>query len=350
MSDNLDRDKEISLPKDNAPHSSSNIEWWNCSAILSGEQGEKYALLASFGQLGELESQKGHYLIYTLIDLNNKVQESYSFIDSKLKMNMVLIYLPFYFLLYPTDIRMWNLYKSLVKGENTNPHKKIIKAIIKNNPTQLLYDSNQLTFLGERENSFKVHLEEENLEINLEFTPTKPMALIGEDGKPDDFYYYSFTNNQVKGQIKTDKGIANVEGEGWFDHKWGKDYGLIKGTRSNWYGIQLDDDRELLLNDIRYANKTSSHFANLIEADGSVRFTKIVSFLETRGSTVVKIPEFSIELQIIPALSKPEKPIIGPVQINSEGACVIYGQERLPSGKRKILIGKGFMKQMGYDL
>lgn len=89
---------KISLPKDTDPHSGSNIEWWYFFAFLTGDQGGQYALMASFFRVGEFEFQKSHYLIYSLIDLNNKTKQAYSLIDSKLEFNMVSIFLPFYLL------------------------------------------------------------------------------------------------------------------------------------------------------------------------------------------------------------------------------------------------------------
>ncbi|RSK26582.1 hypothetical protein EJF36_06760 [Bacillus sp. HMF5848] len=351
---------KISLPGDAGPHSNSNIEWWYYFSYLNGDKGGKYAAMASFFRVGEAECYKGHYLIFTIIDLNRKTKKSYSLFDCRLKKNMLTTYLPFYLLLHPTDVRIWKLYKSLLIGKSPFPHSQTKNGKIKEYPTELIYGKNYLGFMGEKEDSFKVQLCEKDMELALHFTPTKPMSLIGGDGRPDDLYYYSFTRNNVHGQIDTDKGVEIVKGEGWFDHQWGRDYGLIKGVGWNWFGIQLDDGRELLLNEMHSFKETFSPMANLIEDDGSLRFTRNISFQEIHHWKSLKtnarypiewkitIPQFSIEILVKAVLPNQEMAIMGPLQAIWEGACSVSGHETLPDGSRKLIMGKGFMELVGY--
>lgn len=358
------RTQEISLPKDTGPHLFSNIEWWYYFSYLTGDKGGRYATMASFFRIGETEFNKGHYLIFNLVDLDTQQHYSYSSIDSTLKRNMLAFYLPYYLLLHPTDRRIWKLYKNLLFGQIPAPHSQIEKATIKEHPTRLIYGDHTLTFFGENENRFNVHLFTKNLGIDLQFTPSKPLSIIGIDGKPDDLYYYSFTKNNVQGQIQTEKGIEKVRGQGWFDHQWGNDYGLLKGNGWNWFGLQLNDGRELLLNEMisNKGQKKYSPMANLIERDGSIRFTRDVSFQEIKywESSITKakypiewkirIPDFSMALHVIAMFSDQEMPIIGPGSLQAiwEGACNVYGRETLSNGKSKTLAGKGFMELVGY--
>ncbi|MDP4127462.1 MAG: lipocalin-like domain-containing protein, partial [Bacillota bacterium] len=245
------RSATISLPKDTGGHPFSNLEWWYFFAYLYSDKGGRYAIMGSFFRVGEFVGLKGHYLIYTIINLNTKTRENYSIIDSKLVFNMISMYLPFYLLQRPTNTRTWKLYKSLLTGQLPFPHQLMEKAAIERNPTKLRYGDNLLSFYGENEDSSRMHLIEKDVEINLDFSPLKPISLIGGNGKPDNLYYYSFTRNTVQGQIKTANGTENVIGQGWFDHQWGRDYGLMAGIGWNWFGLQLNDGRELLLNEQR---------------------------------------------------------------------------------------------------
>lgn len=349
----------ISLPKDVGPHNDSNIEWWYFFAHLTGDRGGKYAVMASFFRVGELEIGKGHYIIHTLIDLNRKKRFNFSSIDWKVKMGMLAIYLPFHLLLHPTDHKMWRQYKSLLKGDIPPPHTLFKNTNITENPTELLYGSHKLSFKGENDSAFEVFLKERNSEVQLEFTPLKPVSLVGGDGKPDDLYYYSFTRNKVLGKIMTDNGTEAVKGQGWFDHQWGRNYSLAKGSGWNWFGIQLSDGRELLLNEMT-SGKPDSSMANLIEKDGKILFTREISFkrikywksLKTNARYPVEwqisIPEFAIELHIEAIFPNQEMPIIGPIQAIWEGTCRAAGIESLPNGKRKTLDGIGFMELVGY--
>jgi predicted secreted hydrolase len=356
---NDERMDGISLPKDVRHHNDANIEWWYFFAHLNGDRGGKYAVMASFFRVGELEIGKGHYIIHTLIDLNRKKRFNFSSIDWKLKMGMLAIYLPFHLLLHPTDDRMWKLYKCLLKGKIPSLHTLMKNTTIKEKPTDLIYGSHKLTFKGENEEAFDVLLKERDSEVQLEFTPLKPVGLIGGDGKPDDLYYYSFTRNKVQGRIKTDNGTETVRGQGWFDHQWGRDYSLAKGSGWNWFGIQLSDGRDLLLNEMT-SGKPDSSMANIVEKDGTIRFTRDITFkkikywksLKTNARYPVEwqisIPEFAIELHVEAVFPNQEMPIIGPIKGIWEGTCRAEGIEILPSGKRKALEGIGFMELVGY--
>ncbi|MBT2640847.1 hypothetical protein J7I80_01235 [Bacillus sp. ISL-41] len=353
---NDERLEKISLPKDAGPHGDSNIEWWYFFAFLNGDRGGRYAVMASFFRVGELEIGKGHYIIHTLIDLNRKKRYNFSSFDSKVKLAMLAIYLPFYLLLHPTDKRIWRLYKKLLKGDIPPPHTLLKVARINPDPPELIYGRHQLNFKGEDALGFDVLLKEGNSEVELGFIPMKPAALIGGDGKPDDLYYYSTTRNSVNGRIKTDSITENVSGTGWFDHQWGRDYSLVKGSGWDWFGIQLSDGRELLLNQM----SSGQPMANVIEEDGSIRFTRNITFqkikhwksLRTNARYPVeweiRIPEFGIELHVEAEFPNQEMLIIGPIQAIWEGTCKVIGRERLAVGKSRPLSGKGFMELVGY--
>ncbi|ARI79082.1 hypothetical protein HM131_02230 [Halobacillus mangrovi] len=165
----------------------------------------------------------------------------------------------------------------------------------------------------------------------------------------------------MEGQIQTDKGIENVKGQGWFDHQWGRDYGLIRGAGWNWFGLQLEDGRELLLNEMRTSEgSTFSPMANLIEKDGSIRFTRDISFeplsfwrsLRTNARYPIewriKIPYFSMDIHVKALFPTQEMDVIGPMRAIWEGACTLYGEEVLAGGKKERLEGRGFMELVGY--
>ncbi|NKE06918.1 lipocalin family protein [Mesobacillus selenatarsenatis] len=349
----LDR---ITLPKDTGPHGDANIEWWYFFAFLNGDKGGRYAVMASFFRVGELEIGKGHYIIHTLIDLNRKKRYNFSSFDTRVKLAMLAIYLPFYLLRHPTDRRIWRLYKQLLKDEIPAPHKMLETARINQNPLELTYGSHRLNFIGEEAVGFEVLLKETNSEVELEFTPMKPAALIGGDGKPNDLYYYSTTRNSVSGMIKTDSKTESVSGTGWFDHQWGRDYSLVKGSGWDWFGLQLSDGRELLLNQM----SSGKPMANLIEEDGRIHFTRNITFqkvkywksLKTNARYPVeweiRIPELGIELHVEAEFQNQEMLIIGPIQAIWEGVCKVTGSEKLANGKSRSLKGRGFMELVGY--
>lgn len=354
--------REISLPEDAGPHHLSNTEWWYYFAFLKGDKGGNYATMASFFRTGEFKRFKGHYLIFSLIDLNRNTHRAYSYIDCKMVFNMLTIYLPYYLIHYPCDKKIWKLYWDLLRLKLPSPHQWMGNVSILKNPTRLRYGKSSLFFTNEMENNFRVYMLENRTIIDLQFSPKKPIALIGQDGKPDKLFYYSFTRNEVEGRINNGGIIENVIGTGWFDHQWGIDYSLLQKTGWNWFGIQLEDGRELLINQFHSfrAGETFSPMANLIEKDGEVKFTRDVKFHAEKCwkspltnavyplQWAITIPEFNMKMTVVANFEKQEMPIIGVLQAIWEGTCSISGEEGRPNQKKRQLHGKGFMELVGY--
>jgi len=167
----------------------------------------------------------------------------------------------------------------------------------------------------------------------------------------------------VQGRIKHHGSIENVSGEGWFDHQWGRDYLLTFNIGWDWFGIQLDDGRELLMNQFRnISNKEAFRpMANLIERDGNLKFTSNVEYYPLKywqssltGAVYpiewnILIPDFKMQLHVRPHFNLQEMPVLGHIQAIWEGACLVTGEEILPvHQKGRPLVGKGFMELVGY--
>ncbi|MFD1020800.1 lipocalin family protein [Thalassobacillus hwangdonensis] len=354
---------KVSLPEDAGPHADANVEWWYFYTFLHSDRRNRYALMGSFFRVGELEPSwtKGHYLIYTLIDLETNKATHGSWMDKGLKRNMLAFYLPVYMMLNPKETDMWRLYGTMLKGDLPKPHSFMKKSTVYSDPVKLEYEKHNLVFLGEEQDNFELVLQDKAMNIELQFVPTKPITLVGGDGKPDDLYYYSFTRNRVQGKVNMGKGTEFVRGEGWFDHQWGKDYSLAKGRGWNWFGIQLDDGRELLLNEFRSQDgKTSAPMANLIRFDGKTVLSNNVEFeprkywksIRTGAKYpvewLIRLPDFSMKLYVQAIFPKQEMEILGPIRAIWEGACTVQGRETLRNGTKVALSGKGFSELVGY--
>ena len=354
----------ISLPRDTSPHSTSNLEWWYFFAFLR-EQGKnevQYAVMGSFFRAGEFPLRKGHYLIFSLIDLKNKRHHGYSFIDQKLVQQFVL-FLPYYLLKRPSNHPMRKLLQ-LLKSGLPFPHRWMSQVTIDKQPTTLQYGNHSLSFFGEQEDHFNVHLQTDAGMIDLQFQPTKPLALIGGNGKPDRLYYYSFTNNEVSGilpSISFPSGIR-VEGKGWFDHQWGK--ATLEEIGWDWFGLKLDDGREIMINRF-HSDSTGKPMVNLINKDGTVYFTRDVQLQPGTRTwkslrTDAKYPlEWKIiipkqqnfqqmEVHVNAIFNQQEMQILGPIQGIWEGACTVLVKETLADHSVKSTTGLGFMELVGY--
>ena len=110
--------------------------------------------------------------------------------------------MPYVLLFDPANKRLWRLYGDLLRRKIPYLHKRMKDFSIRSNPLQLKYGGSSLSFSNQFKNQLKLRLADGDLEINLEVTPQKPMTLVGNTGKPDRLYYYSFVRNYVKGNIK----------------------------------------------------------------------------------------------------------------------------------------------------
>ena len=219
-----------------------------------------------------------------------------------------------------------------------------------------------MTFHDDHHTNFQLQLVSDNTHIRLDYSPLKPVSLIDEAGKVNGLRYYSVTRNRVHGELYSDDGMELLRGEGWFDHQWGRSYGLLQGEGWDWFGLQLQDGNELLINQLRSPDKTAAPYsvAKLIRWDGSVTTSEQVSlqpirYWNSRLTSAsypiewnISLPEFSMELHVIPLLDNQEMPIIGPLQAIWEGVCAVEGEIRSMSGGYVQVKGHGFVELVGY--
>ena len=116
--------------------------------------------------------------------------------------------------------------------------------------------------------------------LALSLTPAKPPVINGENGvsvKAEGAgyasHYYSMTRLEVKGVIG-DRGVAkSVSGSAWMDHEFGSSVLRDDQRGWDWFSIQLDDDTELMLYQIR-------------KLDGSPDSTSSGTFISRGGESI----------------------------------------------------------------
>lgn len=99
----------------------------------------------------------------------------------------------------------------------------------------------------------------------------KPVLHYQGDAHPYDFggftYYYSRERMSARGSLTIDGKAHQVEGIAWFDRQYGDLYpAIVNGWQ--WFAIQLDDDREIMLFDFRGKSADVERMGSLTEADG----------------------------------------------------------------------------------
>ena len=173
-------------------------------------------------------------------------------------------------------------------------------------------------------------------------------------------HYYSFTRLQTRGALRLNGQKYFVSGESWFDHEFGSSQLAPNQIGWDWFSLQLDDGRELMLYQLRLKNGAIDPFSSgtLIEADGGSRHLARDEFSilprdkwrspHSRGvypaRWSVRLPRENLALDIAPAVSDQE--------LNTRRSTGISYWEGLVDCRgtqgRRTLRGRGYVELTGY--
>ena len=121
---------------------------------------------------------------------------------------------------------------------------------------------------------------EDGAAIDLALEPGKPAVLQGEAGlsrkgpEPGNAsFYYSLTRMPARGAVQLGADRVAVEGEAWMDHEWSTSALSPDLAGWDWFALQLDDGRDLMLYRLRPRDGGASPFSagTLVERDGRSR-------------------------------------------------------------------------------
>jgi predicted secreted hydrolase len=114
-------------------------------------------------------------------------------------------------------------------------------------------------------------------QLTLKLSPLKPEVIHGQNGisqkgpsRGNASHYYSLTRLQTSGRLIVGGEAFEVEGLSWMDHEFGTSLLEEEQVGWDWFSVQLDDGRDLMLFEIRRRDGTMDprSSATLIEADG----------------------------------------------------------------------------------
>jgi len=115
--------------------------------------------------------------------------------------------------------------------------------------------------------------------IDLLLRPAKPPALHGNRGYSvkgpapgNASYYFSYPRLAATGTVTTAAGTFDVSGAAWMDHEWSTSALSASQVGWDWFALQLDDGRELMLFQLRErgGGVSAESSGSLVEKDGSV--------------------------------------------------------------------------------
>ncbi len=118
------------------------------------------------------------------------------------------------------------------------------------------------------DDAFRIRASEQGLSVELILRPSKALVLQGEEGLSQKgpgvgnaSYYYSFTRMQADGMVWRDGRETAVEGSAWLDREWSTS-ALAEGQVGwDWFALQLDDGRDLMVYQMRRADGTADPYS-----------------------------------------------------------------------------------------
>ena len=171
-------------------------------------------------------------------------------------------------------------------------------------------------------------------------------------------YYYSATRLATRGTLVLGGRALAVEGQSWLDREWSTS-ALDEGqTGWDWFALQLDDGRELMLYHLRGRDGRTSPLSSgtLVERDGGARRLELADFeLEVLGRWTsprsgvayparwrMRLPTAGLDLELVPAAADAELDL---TLCYWEGPAVVLDRARggAPAGR-------AYVELVGYDV
>ncbi|GAC1412111.1 MAG: lipocalin-like domain-containing protein [Candidatus Velthaea sp.] len=171
-------------------------------------------------------------------------------------------------------------------------------------------------------------------------------------------HYYSMTRLRTSGTLLHNGERLTVEGVSWMDHEFGSDE--LQGNQSgwDWFSIQLDDNRELMLYVLRRKDGsiTPQSSGSLVGRDGKVTYLQLSDFVtEATGSWKsphtggtypsgwhVRVPKANVDLVLAPALLDQE------LSNTAGGVSYWEGSVDVSDAATRRPVGVGYVELTGY--
>jgi predicted secreted hydrolase len=211
------------------------------------------------------------------------------------------------------------------------------------------------------DDGWQLQAEDQEFGLDLQLVLTRPIILQGVDGYsrkgPDAgqaSLYYSATRLAVFGQVRLQDQWLPVEGLAWLDREWGTGQMPPGLAGWDWFALQLDDERDLMIYRLRKPDGSASDLSAgaLVGAHGQARILAASDF-ETRTRRIwrdadgvnwplewqLSVPGENLDLIIRPLFDD---------QVWHQSVRYWEGAVEILDASTNQHIGRGFMELSGY--
>jgi predicted secreted hydrolase len=253
---------DYQFPRDHSAHPDFKTEWWYFTGHLESTAGAKYGFQLTFFRQGLIppEAAAG--------SKSRFVRSGFHFA---------------HFAISDLGREKFHFTQKLSRGAFDEAGNGI-----PGDPLLAWIDDWQLRLLDDE--TFAFRAEVDGIELDLKLRNTKPVVLNGENGVSqkaagagEATHYYALTRMEGSGSLLIDGEPQAVTAEAWFDREWGSNQLGVGQVGWDWFSLQLDDGRELMLYQLRNSDGTAdSHSAGTLTAkDGTTTYLSQSDFTLT---------------------------------------------------------------------
>jgi len=200
-------------------------------------------------------------------------------------------------------------------------------------------------------NKIKIEARHQGMELTLILTPKKPLVFHGKKGlsqkgpmEGQASYYFSYTDLEAKGVIKTpeSKVSIRVDGISWFDHEFGSNQLTPDQVGWDWFSLHLSDGQDLMIYFLR-------------RKDGSVEPSSSGTLINRSGDpTHLKLSDINVE--VLDYWKSPRsggrypsrwKMKVPSARIEMEISSLVPSQELLTEGSTGVIYWEGAVAGKG---
>jgi predicted secreted hydrolase len=326
---------EYRFPRDHAAHNDYKIEWWYYTGNLESASGRRFGYQLTFFRTG-ITAETANPSRWAV-----------------------------------RDLYMVHFCISDIEGKAFHSFEKLNRAGIgwagAASDSYRVWNEGWQAELQGREHLIKA--DHGDYQLDLRLTPEKPEVIHGENGisqkgalAGNASHYVSLSRLRSTGSIKVGGEAFAVSGLSWMDHEFGTSFLEQSQTGWDWFSIQLEDNRELMLFQIRRADGSIDPRSSgtLIEADGSSVHLPLSEFnlkptganwrSEASGASYpiawsVELPRLNLRLKVKAAFENQELQTAESTAVTYwEGSVEVEGTNAGRSVK-----GRGYLEMTGYS-
>lgn len=318
----------LSFPRDHGSHDDARVEWWYATGHLVTDSGRRLGYQLTFFRTGLLDEPRAAR-------------------SSRLAARDLFLA---HFALTDVSAGTFRFAERI--------HRSGLGAAAAREDRLAVF--NEEWSLEEIAGRFLLHARDGEDEISLLLEPEKPLVPHGTNGlsrkgpEPEAVSrYVSLTRLRTAGWLSRGGRSEAVAGSSWLDHEWGPG-SIGKGAAGwDWFAIQLEDGRDLMLYRMRSKDGSGSRFSSgtLVAKDGMSRALSADEFSIEATATWksprsggvyparwrLKVPGAALDLDVAPLVADQELITEQSTRVTYwEGACAVSTPEGRPAGRAYV--------------